>query len=85
MMKALSGAPEEIARQALNAGCDVVLHCNGSFEARAKVLEAAREMTEQAEIRAEKALAMRQKPAELDIPATEAELSALMGGQVYER
>nr|WP_174821398.1 beta-N-acetylhexosaminidase [Ruegeria arenilitoris] len=84
-MKALSGAPEEIARQALNAGCDVVLHCNGSFEARAKVLEAAGEMTEQAEIRAEKALAMRQKPAELDIPATEAELSALMGGQVYER
>ncbi|WP_170759517.1 beta-N-acetylhexosaminidase [Ruegeria lacuscaerulensis] len=84
-MKALSGAPEEIALQALNAGCDVVLHCNGSFEARAKVLDAAGEMTEQAQKRAERALAMRRKPAELDIPAAEAELSRLMGGQVYER
>lgn len=84
-MKALSGAPEDIARQALDAGCDVVLHCNGTFGARAKVLDAAGEMSEQAEKRAEKALAMRQKPAELDIQAAEAELSALMGGQVYER
>ncbi len=84
-MKALSGAPEDIARQALDAGCDVVLQCNGTFDARAKVLDAAGEMTEQAGKRAEKALAMRQKPAELDIQAAEAELSALMGGQVYER
>ncbi|MBO9444783.1 beta-N-acetylhexosaminidase [Ruegeria sp. R14_0] len=84
-MKALSGAPEEIAQQALSAGCDVVLHCNGSFEARAKVLDVAGEMSEQGQKRAEKALAMRQKPAELDIQAAEAELSALMGGQVYER
>ncbi|MFY2824874.1 beta-N-acetylhexosaminidase [Ruegeria sp. MALMAid1280] len=84
-MKALSGAPEDIARQALDAGCDVVLHCNGTFDARASVLEAAGEMTEQAGKRAEKALAMRQEPAELDIQAAEAELSALMGGQVYER
>ncbi|WP_170329060.1 beta-N-acetylhexosaminidase [Ruegeria arenilitoris] len=84
-MKALSGAPEDIARQALDAGCDVVLHCNGTFDARAKVLEAAGEMTEQAGKRAKKALSMRQKPAELDIQAAEAELSALMGGQVYER
>ena len=84
-MKALSGAPEEIAGQALAAGCDVVLHCNGSFEARASVLEAAGEMTGQAQTRAERALAMRKVPRELDIPAAEAELSALMGGQVYER
>ncbi|WP_170782559.1 beta-N-acetylhexosaminidase [Ruegeria lacuscaerulensis] len=84
-MKALSGTPEEIAGQALAAGCDVVLHCNGTFEARAKVLDAAGEMTPQAQKRAEKALSMRQKPVELDIEAAEAELSALMGGQVYER
>ncbi|SLN12694.1 beta-N-acetylhexosaminidase [Ruegeria meonggei] len=82
-MKALSGTPEEIGRQALAAGCDVVLHCNGTFEARAKVLDAAGEMTDQAQSRAERALAMRQKPAELDIQAAEAELSRLMGGQVY--
>ncbi|WP_037316165.1 beta-N-acetylhexosaminidase [Ruegeria halocynthiae] len=82
-MKALSGEPEDIAGQALNAGCDVVLHCNGPFAARAKVLEAAGQMTVPAQKRAEKALSMRQKPAELDIQAAEAELSALMGGQVY--
>ncbi|WP_377187147.1 beta-N-acetylhexosaminidase [Ruegeria meonggei] len=82
-MKALSGTPEEIGRQALVAGCDVVLHCNGTFEVRAKVLDAAGEMTDQAQSRAERALAMRQKPAELDIQAAEAELSRLMGGQVY--
>jgi beta-N-acetylhexosaminidase len=84
-MKALSGAPEDIARQSLAAGCDVVLHCNGTFDARAKVLETAGEMTAQAQKRAERALSMRQKPVELDIQAAEAELSALMGGQVYER
>jgi len=71
-MKALSGEPDDIARQALGAGCDAVLHCNGTFEARVKVLEAAGEMSEQAHKRAERALAMRKAPQELDIPAAEA-------------
>ncbi|WP_271947488.1 beta-N-acetylhexosaminidase [Ruegeria faecimaris] len=82
-MKALSGNPEEIANQALAAGCDVVLYCNGSFDARAKVLSTAGKMSEQAQKRAERALAMRKAPQELDIQAAEAELSRLMGGQVY--
>nr|WP_216602405.1 beta-N-acetylhexosaminidase [Ruegeria atlantica] len=84
-MKALSGTPAEVSRQAISAGCDVVLHCNGSFAERAQVLEAAGEMSDVAQARAERALAMRKAPQELDIPAAEAELSALMGGQVYER
>ncbi len=84
-MKALSGSPADLSRQALAAGCDVVLHCNGTFEARAQVLEAAGEMSEAAQARADRALAMRQPPQELDIQAAEAELSRLMGGQVYER
>ncbi|SDW31695.1 beta-N-acetylhexosaminidase [Ruegeria halocynthiae] len=82
-MKALNGAPAELTRQALDAGCDVVLHCNGAFEERAQVLEAAGQMTEAAQARADRALAHRQPPQELDILAAEAELSALMGGQVY--
>ncbi len=82
-MKALRGAPPEIAKQALAAGCDVVLHCNGSFAERKSVLEAAGAMTGSAQIRADKALAQRVAPQALDIPAAEAELSALMGGQVY--
>ncbi|MGI9367967.1 MAG: beta-N-acetylhexosaminidase [Ruegeria sp.] len=84
-MKALSGSLTDLSKTALNAGCDVILHCNGSFAERAEVLEAAGEMTEIAQRRAENALSMRQKPLELDIKAAEAELSRLMGGQVYER
>ncbi len=84
-MKALQGSLPDLSKAALDAGCDVVLHCNGSFAERAEVLEAAGEMTEIAQRRAENALSMRKKPLELDIEAAEAELSRLMGGQVYER
>ena len=41
-------------------------------------------MTDTAQIRAERALAARHKPDELDIEAAEAELSQLMNGQVYD-
>ncbi len=30
-MKALKGGLEELARGSLEAGCDVVLHCNGNM------------------------------------------------------
>lgn len=82
-MKALSGTPPQIARQSLDAGCDVVLLCNASFEMRKAAAEAAGEMSAAAQTRAERALAARKAPAELDIQAAEAELSALMGGEVY--
>ncbi|WP_299661002.1 beta-N-acetylhexosaminidase [uncultured Ruegeria sp.] len=82
-MKALNGTPADLTRQALAAGCDVVLHCNGTFDARAQVLRAAGEMSNMAQARADRALAQRLPPQELDIQAAEAELSALMGGQVY--
>ncbi len=83
-MKALSGTASELSRKALDAGCDVSLHCNGSFADRKEVLEVAGEMTDVAQQRAERALAMRKAPQELDINAAEAELSRLMGGQVYD-
>ncbi|EEE37090.1 beta-N-acetylhexosaminidase [Rhodobacteraceae bacterium KLH11] len=82
-MKALSGSLQHLSRQALEAGCDVVLHCNGTFEERRQVLQASAGMSDAAQARAERALSMRQPPQELDIHAAEAELSALMGGQVY--
>lgn len=82
-MKALRGTPAEIATKALTAGCDVVLHCNGPLADRAAVLNAAGEMSDAAQTRAERALAQRTEPQALDIQAAEAELSALMGGQVY--
>ncbi|MFS4582809.1 beta-N-acetylhexosaminidase [Phaeobacter sp. C3_T13_0] len=82
-MKALSGTPQGIACDTLAAGCDVVLFCNAPLDERTAVAEAAGEMTATAQARAERAEAARRNPAPLDITAAEAELSALMGGQVY--
>ncbi|MCR9127659.1 MAG: beta-N-acetylhexosaminidase [Rhodobacteraceae bacterium] len=82
-MRALSGAPAQIARDALVAGCDVVLLCNADFAVRRAVAEAAGEMSDAAQARAEAALAARRSPDDIDIPDLEAQLSALMGGQVY--
>lgn len=82
-MKALSGSLGYLSRAAIAAGCDVILHCNGTLADRAEVAEAAGEMTEAAQGRAEAALAARREPAELDIPACEADLHRLMSGKVY--
>lgn len=82
-MKALSGALGDLSRASLAAGCDVILHCNGTLAERAEVAEAAGEMTQIAQTRAEAALAARRAPTDIDISACEAELSTLMGGQVY--
>jgi beta-N-acetylhexosaminidase len=39
-MKALKGTPATLARQTLNAGCDLVLHCNGAFDAMEEITHA---------------------------------------------
>ena len=83
-MKALCGSLADLSRKSLMAGCDVVLHCNGTLAERAMVMEAAGEMSKAAQARADRALALRHAPEELDIRATETELSRLMGGQVYD-
>ncbi|MDK3016343.1 beta-N-acetylhexosaminidase [Pseudodonghicola flavimaris] len=82
-MKALQGDLADLARASLVAGCDVVLLCNATLAERRAVAEAAGEMTEAAQTRAEAALSQRQAPEPLDISAAEDELSRLMGGQVY--
>jgi beta-N-acetylhexosaminidase len=82
-MKALSGSLHDLSCAAIAAGCDAVLHCNGTLAERAETANAAGEMSEAAQIRAERAIGARARPAPLDIEAAEAELSALMGGQVY--
>ncbi len=80
-MKALSGSLADIAKSSLSAGCDVVLHCNGTFAERVATAEAAGEMNEAAQDRAERALDARKTPDEVDIPALEAKMSAIMSGQ----
>jgi len=82
-MKALQGTHVESTYAALRAGCDVVLYCNQSLADRRLVAEAAGEMTPTAQIRAERALAMRHAPDDVDIPALTAKLDALMGGALH--
>jgi beta-N-acetylhexosaminidase len=82
-MKALSGTPPENAAAAIEAGCDVVLYCNASLEDRRAVAQAVGRMTPTAQIRAERALAMRTQPDAVDIPALEREFEALLGGAVH--
>ncbi|MBD0865787.1 MAG: glycoside hydrolase family 3 protein, partial [Rhodobacteraceae bacterium] len=82
-MKALDGSLTEIAIAALAAGCDVVLLCNANLADRIAVAEAAGKMTDAAGARALAALRWRTDPDGFDIAAAEAELSVLMGGQVY--
>ncbi|KIN61283.1 Beta-hexosaminidase NagZ [Sulfitobacter noctilucae] len=82
-MKALSGSMVENATGSLAAGCDVVLLCNATLEDRRAVAEAAGTMTDAAQIRAERALGMRKTPDDVDIPALERELEALLGGAVH--
>ncbi|WP_424986305.1 beta-N-acetylhexosaminidase [Microbulbifer sp. S227A] len=82
-MKALTGSLGDLSRAAIAAGCDVILHCNGTLAERAEVAEAAGRMTDAAQRRAEAALEARRAPSELDIPACEADLHRLMSGKVY--
>lgn len=82
-MKALSGDLAMLSRQALTAGCDVVLHCNGTLADRKAVAEAAGAMTDTAQTRAEAALACRRSPDPVDIFALTAQLDALMGGRMH--
>lgn len=77
-MEALSGTIGERAAASIAAGCDIALHCNGDpFEMEA-VVAAAGEMSPEAVIRADRALAQRKTPEKIDIADLVSELEALM-------
>ncbi|WP_299558268.1 glycoside hydrolase family 3 protein [uncultured Sulfitobacter sp.] len=78
-MKALDGRLDVLSKQALVAGCDVILHCNGTLAERARVADAAGEMSDLGQRRALRALSYRRRPDEIDIPALDAQLRALLG------
>ena len=81
-MDALSGSNPQIVRDALAAGCDVVLLCDASLSERAETAAAAGEMSDVAQARAEMALAARITPEPVDMEALDAKLSEAMKGPV---
>jgi len=78
-MEALSGNLSERASASIAAGCDVILHCNGEAAEMQAVATATGEMSPAAITRANRALAQRKAPENIDIPALEAELARHLG------
>jgi beta-N-acetylhexosaminidase len=78
-MQALDGPLEVRAKAALFAGCDVVLHCNGSMDEMKDVATEAKILDGIALKRATHALAHLTPPEAFDPAAAEARLAVLLG------
>ncbi|MFN3275308.1 MAG: beta-N-acetylhexosaminidase [Paracoccus sp. (in: a-proteobacteria)] len=76
-MNALPGSHADRATASIAAGCDLVLHCNGSIDQMAPVVAAAGAMTPAAARRATAALALRHAPDAADLAALRAEWQRL--------
>jgi beta-N-acetylhexosaminidase len=81
-MQALGGNFAERAQSALQAGCDVVLHCNGELGEMTEIASMVPSLTEKAQERVARAEAMRGTPQAIERAALEARFSALMGSEV---
>jgi beta-N-acetylhexosaminidase len=77
-MNALAGSIAERTRAIVNAGCDMVLHCNGKLDEMRDVARETPELAGEALDRARRALASRRAPEPFDRQAARAELEALM-------
>jgi beta-N-acetylhexosaminidase len=78
-MAALEGPLDLRAKQALFAGCDVVLHCNGKLDEMKEIAREARPLAGRARQRADAALGQLRAPLEFDIERAEARLTEIMG------
>ncbi|MBK8208732.1 MAG: beta-N-acetylhexosaminidase [Rhodospirillales bacterium] len=81
-MRALVGPPAERARAALEAGCDVVLHCDGDLAEMRAVAEACPPLSADARRRLARAQAMRAPPEPFEPERATERLAALLGGRV---
>ena len=78
-MGALTGRIAERTRQALAAGCDLALHCNGDLREMEEVAAGAPELSSVAAKRTERALAARRKADATDIAEARITFSRMMG------
>lgn len=80
-MKALKGLPADLARRALEAGSDVVLHCSGYLEEMAAIAAALEPMGDESWARWVHAQAMRREPhGDYNPRADNERLDLLLGG-----
>lgn len=77
-MNALQGSIAERTRASLEAGCDVVLHCNGKLDEMRQVANETPMLAGEALVRADRALASRRTPQPFDRGAARAELDRLI-------
>ena len=79
-MEALSGDFASRTRDSLDAGCDLVLHCNGKMEEMRAVAAACRPLSQQTERRLAAAASAVASGHGFDAAAATAELDALLAG-----
>lgn len=82
-MNALSGAVAERARKAWDAGCDIVLHCNGDLPEMTSIAAAAHRLSGASANRAQKVDDAPRTGADTDIGAIEEEYKSLTREQAH--
>lgn len=65
-MEALGGSMKSRAYQSIEAGCDIILHCNGDMNEMTEIATEVGDMSDRARLRSETALKSRQKPTDAD-------------------
>jgi beta-N-acetylhexosaminidase len=79
-MNALNGTLTERSHATLAAGCDILLHCNGSLDERREVAAASPPLAGDAKRRADAALSSRRAVNGFDVAAAREQFAGLMTG-----